>query len=338
MLAYVIRRMFVGVIMLIVMSLVTFVLFFASPIDPGRYACGKNCSVAQIKQTNKALGYDKPVIVQWTDFLQGVVKGRQYPDDPELRAAAPQLVTDCPAPCFGYSVVNTETVNELMKEAFPVSLSISLAALVFWLFFGILFGVIAAVKRGTIIDRGIVAFALVLYAFPAFFIGLFLLKFVAIKWQWVDVPVYSPIAEAGVGTWLTSLLLPGITLAVLYMAGYVRMTRAFVLESMSEDYVRTARAKGLKSRRVLFKHSMRAALTPLVTLVGLDFAGLMGGAIITETVFNYNGLGKLAIDANRTNDLPTIIGLVLLLGTFVIVANIIVDVLYAVIDPRVRVG
>jgi peptide/nickel transport system permease protein len=338
MLAYVIRRMFVGVIMLIVMSLVTFVLFFASPIDPGRYACGKNCSVAQIKQTNKALGYDKPVIVQWTDFLQGVVKGRQYPDDPELRAAAPQLVTDCPAPCFGYSVVNTETVNQLMKEAFPVSLSISLAALVIWLFFGILFGVIAAVKRGTIIDRGIVALALVLYAFPAFFIGLFLLKFVAIKWQWVDVPVYSPIAEAGVGTWLTSLLLPGITLAVLYMAGYVRMTRAFVLESMSEDYVRTARAKGLKSRRVLFKHSMRAALTPLVTLVGLDFAGLMGGAIITETVFNYNGLGKLAIDANRTNDLPTIIGLVLLLGTFVIVANIIVDVLYAVIDPRVRVG
>jgi peptide/nickel transport system permease protein len=338
MLAYVIRRLFVGVIMLTVMSLVTFVLFFASPIDPGRYACGKNCSVAQIKQTNKALGYDKPVIEQWTDFLQGVVKGRQYPDDPELRAAAPQLVTDCPAPCFGYSVVNTETVNQLMKEAFPVSLSISLAALVMWLFFGILFGVIAAVKRGTIIDRGIVALALVLYAFPAFFIGLFLLKFIAIKWQWVDVPVYSPIAENGVGTWLTSLLLPGITLAVLYMAGYVRMTRAFVLESMSEDYVRTARAKGLKSRRVLFKHSMRAALTPLVTLVGLDFAGLMGGAIITETVFNYNGLGKLAIDANRTNDLPTIIGLVLLLGSFVIVANIIVDVLYAVIDPRVRVG
>jgi peptide/nickel transport system permease protein len=338
MLAYVIRRMFVGVIMLVVMSLVTFVLFFASPIDPGRYACGKNCSPAQIEQTNKALGYDKPVIVQWADFLQGVVKGRQFPDDPELRAAAPQLVTDCPAPCFGYSVVNTETVNELMKEAFPVSLSISLAALVIWLFFGVLFGVIAAVKRGTIIDRGIVALALVLYAFPAFFIGLFLLKFIAIKWELVDVPVYSPIAENGVGAWLTSLLLPGITLAVLYMAGYVRMTRAFVLESMSEDYVRTARAKGLKSRRVLFKHSMRAALTPLVTLVGLDFAGLMGGAIITETVFNYNGLGKLAIDAQQTNDLPTIIGLVLLLGSFVIVANIIVDVLYAVIDPRVRVG
>jgi peptide/nickel transport system permease protein len=122
------------------------------------------------------------------------------------------------------------------------------------------------------------------------------------------------------------------------MAGYVRMTRAFVLESMSEDYVRTARAKGLKPLRVLTKHSMRAALTPLVTLVGLDFAALMGGAIITETVFNYNGLGKLLFDANTTLDLPTIIGLVILLGAFVIIANIIVDVLYAVIDPRVRVG
>ncbi|GAA1809269.1 ABC transporter permease [Nocardioides hankookensis] len=338
MLAYVIRRLFVGVIMLIVMSLVTFVLFFASPVDPARYACGKNCSPELREQTRKALGYDKPVIVQWTDFLKGVVQGRDYPDDPELRAAAPELVTHCAAPCFGYSVVNTKTVNELMKEAFPVSLSISIAALVLWLFFGVLFGVIAAVRRGTLIDRGIVAVSLVLYAFPAFFVGLFLLKFVAIKWQWVEVPVYSPIAEAGVGAWMTSLLLPAVTLAVLYMAGYVRMTRAFVLESMSEDYVRTARAKGLKSRRVLFKHSMRAALTPLVTLVGLDFAGLMGGAIITETVFNYNGLGKLAYDANTTNDLPTIIGLVLLLGTFVIVANIIVDVLYAVIDPRVRVG
>ncbi|WP_028636770.1 ABC transporter permease [Nocardioides sp. URHA0032] len=338
MFAYVIRRLFIGAILLLVMSLVTFVLFFASPVDPGRYACGKNCSPAQIKQTNKALGYDKPVIEQWTDFLRGVVVGREYPDDPELRAAAPQLVTECPAPCLGYSVVNTSTVNAEIKEAFPISLSLALAALLMWVSGGVLFGVIAAVRKGTIIDRGIVALSLVFYAFPAFFIGIFLLKFVAIKWELVPPPTYTPIAEGGIGLWLQGLLLPGLTLALLYMAGYVRMTRAFVLESMTEDYIRTARAKGLKSRRVLVKHSMRAALTPLVTLVGLDFAGLMGGAIITETVFNYNGLGKLAVEANQTYDLPTIIGLVLLLGTFVIIANIIVDVLYAVIDPRVRVG
>ncbi len=338
MFAYVVRRVFVGVIMLIVMSLVTFLLFFASPVDPARYACGKNCSPELREQTRKALGYDKPTVVQWTDFLQGVVKGREYPDDPELKAKAPELIAECPAPCFGYSVVNTTTVNAEIKEAFPVSLSISLAALFMWLLGGVFFGVIAAVRKGTLTDRGIVALSLVFYAFPAFFIGIFLLKFLAIKWQFVPIPEYVSIADGGLGTWLQGLFLPGLTLALLYMAGYVRMTRAFVLESMSEDYVRTARAKGLKGRRVLVKHSMRAALTPLVTLVGLDFAALMGGAIITETVFNYNGLGKLALDANLTYDLPTIIGLVLLLGTFVIVANIIVDVLYAVIDPRVRVG
>jgi len=338
MFAYVIRRLFIGAILLVLMSLVTFVLFFASPVDVGRYACGKNCSPAQIAQTNKALGYDEPVVKQWTDFLRGVVAGREYPNDPELREKAPQLISSCPAPCLGYSVVNSTTVNEEIKEAFPVSLSLALAALVIWVTGGVLFGVIAAVRKGTIIDRGIVALSLVFYAFPAFFIGLFLLKFLAIKWEVVPIPEYTPIAEGGIGLWLQGLLLPALTLALLYMAGYVRMTRAFVLESMTEDYIRTARAKGLKRGPVLVKHSMRAALTPLVTLIGLDFAGLMGGAIITETVFNYNGLGKLAVEANQTYDLPTIVGLVLLLGTFVIIANIIVDVLYAVIDPRVRVG
>ncbi|WP_395691578.1 ABC transporter permease [Nocardioides sp.] len=338
MFAYVVRRLFIGVILLMVMSLVTFMLFFASPVDPARYACGKNCSPALKEQTRKALGYDQPVVTQWTNFMKGVAAGRQYPDDPEIAKKAPELVVDCTAPCFGYSVVNQQTVAEEMKEAFPVSLSLALVALVLWLTGGVVFGVIAAVRKGSFMDRGIVGASLVFYAFPTFFIGLFLLKFVAIQWQWVQVPSYTPIAEGGVGPWLSNLFLPALTLALVYMAGYVRMTRAFVLESMSEDYVRTARAKGLKSRRVLVKHSMRAALTPLVTLVGLDFAGLMGGAIITETVFNFNGLGKLAVDANAAYDLPTIIGLVLLLGAFVIVANIIVDVLYAVIDPRVRVG
>ena len=337
MFAYVVRRSIVGVIMLIVMSLVTFMLFFASPVDAARYACGKNCSPQLIEQTRKALGYDQPTVVQWTDFLKGVVQGRQYPNDPELRKKAPELIADCPAPCFGYSVVNQTTVNAEIKEAFPVTFSIALAALIMWLAGGVFFGVIAAVKKGTLLDRGIVAGALVFYAFPAFFIGVFLLKFFAIKWQLVAIPEYVPIAD-GFGLWLQGLLLPGLTLALLYMAGYIRMTRAFVLESMSEDYVRTARAKGLKSRRVLVKHSMRAALTPLVTMAGLDLAGLIGGAIITEQVFNYPGLGKLAVVAVRDYDLPLVVGIVLVLAAVVIFANLIVDLLYAVIDPRVRVG
>jgi peptide/nickel transport system permease protein len=334
--AYVIRRFFIGIAMLMVMSLVTFLLFFASPLDPGRFACGKNCSPALQKQTTKALGYDKPAVEQWTDFLKGIVTGRTYPDDPAI--TNPDLKSECPAPCFGYSQVNTKTVNEEISEAFPISGSLALAAVVMWLIGGISFGVIAALRKGTIIDRGLVGISLVLYAFPTFFIGLFLLRFVAIKWGLVEVPSYTPIAEGGLGGWLSSLFLPGLTLAVFYMAGYVRMTRAFMLESMSEDYIRTARSKGLPGRTVVFKHGLRATVTPLVTMVGLDFASLLGGAIITESVFNYNGLGKLAVDANVNLDLPTLIGLVILLGAFVIVANIIVDVLYAVIDPRVRVG
>ena len=338
MLAYLIRRLFIGVILLLVMSLVTFLLFFAIPQDPARVACGKNCSLAQIEQTKKALGYDKPWFEQWTDFIKGIAVGREYPEDPALREAAPELISDCPAPCFGYSRVNQMTVTEEIKEAFPVSLSLAILAFILWIVGGVSFGVLSAITKGSIFDRSIVGLSLVFYAFPTFFIGLFLLKFLAIKWGIFDVPSYTTIAEGGIGGWLSNLFLPALTLALFFMAGYVRMTRAFVLESMSEDYIRTARAKGLKRSPVLFKHTMRAALTPLVTMAGLDFAGLLGGAIITESVFNFNGLGKLAVDANVSYDLPTLVGLVILLGAFVIVANIIVDMLYAVIDPRVRVA
>jgi len=336
--AYILRRLISGFILMIVMSLVTFLLFFANPIDPARFACGKNCSPALQEQTRKALGFDKPVIVQWGDFLKGVVVGRDYPSDPALKKTAPETIVHCPAPCLGYSKVNNATVVTLIKDAFPVSLSLAIVAFLMWIAGGVIFGVIAALRKGSIIDRGIVGVSLIFFAFPTFFVGLFFYEFIAIKWQIVPIPEYVSIADGGVFTWLSGLLLPGLTLALFYMAGYVRMTRAFVLESMGEDYLRTAKAKGLAPRRVLVKHSMRAALTPLVTMAGLDLASLIGGAIITETVFNYNGLGKLALLSARNNDLPLTVGIVLLLAGFVIAANIIVDVLYAFIDPRVRVG
>lgn len=336
MFAYVVRRVISGVILLIVMSMVTFMLFFASPIEPEQFTCGRNCSQAQKDQVAAALGYNDSWYVQWGKFAKGVVAGRDYPDDPKLKETAPQFVVRCEAPCLGYSKERTAQVTDLIKDTLPVSVSIAVVAFAIWIIGGVLLGVIAALKRGTIIDRGLVGISLVLYAFPTFFVGLLLYKFVAIKWRLVDVPSYTSIAEGGVTGWLSSLILPGITLAVFFMAGYVRMTRAYVLESLSEDYVRTAKAKGLPARKVTFKHALRAALTPIVTMAGLDFAGLMGGAIITESVFNYPGLGKLAVAANTDFDLPTLVGLVILLATFVIVANIIVDLLYAVIDPRVR--
>jgi peptide/nickel transport system permease protein len=324
--------------MLIAMSMITFVMFFASPIDPAQFACGKNCSLEQRAQVRKGLGYDKPVWEQWKNFAVGVVKGRDYPEDPQLRKVAPNLVAHCPAPCMGYSKVNVATVTSELKDRIPVSFSLAMMAFLLWIVGGVGLGAIAALTKGSIIDRGLVGTALFFYAFPTFFVGLFLLKFLAIKWGVFPVPNYISIADGGPANWLVNLVLPGLTLALFFMASYVRMTRAFVLESMGEDYLRTAKAKGLAPRRILAKHTMRAALTPLVTMAGLDLAGLLGGAVITERVFNYNGLGKLAVDSIVTYDLPTIVGLVILLGSFVIAANIIVDILYAFIDPRVRVG
>lgn len=336
--AYIVRRCAMGLVLVLAVTLVTFVLFFASGVDPARFACGKNCTEDQRNVTRKALGYDKPTLEQWTSFLGGLVAGRDFPADPELRKTNPELVTHCEAPCFGYSHLNAKTVNELISEAAPVTASLAVVALVMWLIGGVLFGILAAITKGSFLDRGIVGLTLIAYAFPSFFIGVFLLKYVVVKWQVFPYPSYVEIAEGGLWSWFSNLLLPAFTLALLFLASYVRMTRAFVLESLSEDYIRTAKAKGLQQRRVLFKHGLRAALTPLVTMAGLDFASLLGGAIITESVFAYNGLGLLTLQANAASDLPTIIGVVVLAASAVIVINIIVDISYAFIDPRVRLG
>ena len=338
MIAYTVRRLLMGLVLILALTFFTYVLFFAVPSDPAKQACGKNCNEEQIEQTRIALGYDKPWVSQWVDFLQGIVQGRQYPADPELRERNPNLVTDCEAPCMGFSFVNQKTVNELIAGALPITASIALVALVFWVVGGVLFGIIAAMTKGSFLDRGLVGLTLIAYAFPSFFIGKFLITYVAIKWQLVEYPVYKTIAEGGFFGWLTALFLPALTLALLYLAGYVRITRSYVLESLNEDYIRTAKAKGVKGRVLITKHALRAALTPLVTMIGLDFAALMAGALITENIFAYNGLGVIAFQAYTADDLPTMVGLVILTGAFVIVANVIVDILYAVIDPRVRLG
>jgi len=338
--AYIVRRLVVGVLMLMAMSMVTFLLFFAGG-DPSRSLCTRQCTPERIEGISKQLGYNQPITTQYGQFVKGLFSAREFPSDPEYRAALkktnPDLIITCDAPCLGYSESNQRTVNDLIKEAVPVTVSVAIVAFIFWITFGILLGVTAAVYKGSYLDRGLVGLTLVVYALPVFFVGGFLLKYVAFKWHIVRNPEYVPFTD-GPWNWFMGLLLPAITLALFYMAGYVRMTRAFVLESMSEDYIRTAKAKGLKPRKILFKHGLRAALTPLVTMAGLDFAALLAGAVITEAVFNFNGLGLLVVQSNGNKDLPTLLALVMLAGAVVIVMNIIVDILYAAIDPRVRVG
>lgn len=339
MIAFAIRRILVGIVMLLAMVLVVFVLFFAAG-NPAKDVCGKYCTPEKLAQITKVYGYDQPISYQFTQFMKGLVVGRDYPVDDDYRAALektnPDLVIHCAAPCLGYSQHEGVTVNALLAKYAPVTISLAITAFILWIVFGILFGILAAVYRGRWLDRITVGTTLVVYALPTFFVGTFLLQYVAISWQLVPYPTYVSIADGGVGGWLVGISLPAITLALFYMAAYVRITRAFVIESMSEDYIRTARAKGLATRVVLFRHGLRSALTPLISMAGLDFASLLAGAVITESVFNYQGLGLLAVSANQNSDLPVLIGLVIVAGAAVIVMNIIVDILYAYVDPRVR--
>ncbi len=339
MIAYAIRRILVGIVLLLSMVLVVFVLFFAAG-NPALDICGKFCTPQKLATISKVYGYDKPVSYQFGQFVKGLVVGRDYPVDDQYRAALeksnPDLVIHCPAPCLGYSQHTAATVNADIVKFAPITISLAVYAFIIWIIFGVVFGVIAAVFKGKWLDRVIVGVTLVVYALPTFFIGTFLLQFVAIRWKLFPYPRYVSIADGGVFNWLVSLTLPALTLALFYMAAYVRITRAFVLESLSEDYIRTARAKGLSERVVLFKHGLRAALTPLLSMAGLDFAALLAGAVITEAVFTYQGLGFLAVISNQNADLPVLIGLVIVAGAAVIIMNIVVDILYAYVDPRVR--
>lgn len=342
MFAYAVRRIFSGVVMLMVMSFVVTLLFFSGPVDPARQMCGKSCTPERIEQTRAALGYDKPPTTQWVAFMKGIFVGREYPADEAQRKAAPQNVVHCSAPCLGYSTVSQQMVGPTVFSRIPVSGSLALVAFILWITLGVGFGVVTALIKGSFLDRAIVGSSLLFYAFPTFALGLGLYTFLALKpfpglgHPLFPIPQYTPISQDGVKTWFVGLLLPAITLALVYIAGYIRITRSFVLDSGNEDYVRTAKAKGLAGRRILFKHTMRAALTPIVTIAGIDLGSLLGGAIITEQIFNYPGLGKLSVQSTQNYDLPMIVGIVLVAASFVIVANLVVDILYAVIDPRVK--
>jgi peptide/nickel transport system permease protein len=332
---FTVRRLVSVVVMIFLITATTFALFYASPIDPARYSCGKNCTPTILEGNRQALGYDKPVLVQYGKFISGLFVGREYPDNEQLKAEHPEQIVQCPAPCLGYSAAQHRTINEMVAEAWPISLSIAVGAFILWMVTGVSGGIIAALNKGKWQDRGIVGSALVGFSLPTFFVGLILLTFPAIKWGWVPIPHFVPFTE-NPWLWAQNLILPWITLAFFFAASYVRLTRAYMIETMSEDYIRTANAKGVAKWTVIFRHGLRAVLTPIVTAAGLDLGGLLGGAIITESVFSLHGLGYLAVHSVTTMDLPTIVALVMIVSTFIVIANMVVDIAYGFIDPRVK--
>jgi peptide/nickel transport system permease protein len=327
MVGYLVRRLVAMVITLVALSMIVFLIFNALPADPARLTCGKSCSPQIIEANRHRLGLDKPLVQQYEDFAKGLVAGRTY--------GTGRAQFECPVPCLGYSFRKGDNVTHLLTSRLPVTAQLALGAFVLWILLGVSVGVVSALKRGKWQDRTIMAAALVGYSFPSFFIGLLLVFFVQIKWAVIGFDGYVPFVDDP-AKWLAGFILPWIALALLYAALYARLTRNQMLETMGEDYIRTARAKGLRERAVIGKHGLRACLTPIVTAAGLDLASLLGGAIITEQIFGLPGVGRLAVDAVTDADLPVITGTVLVAASFVIVANLVVDIAYAVIDPRVR--
>jgi len=327
MVRYIIRRLLGIVVLMIIISFVTFALFYAMPVNPAALTCGKSCTPAVIAANEHKLGLDKPLIEQYWEFVKGIPLGRDFGEG--------TAVNHCPAPCLGYSYNPEEPVTGLITDALPITLSIAIGSFILWILIGVSTGVLSALKRGTLLDRTVMVITLAGVSLPAFFTALCVLIFVCIKWQLYPVPAYSPFLSNPFD-WAKNLLPLWVVLAFLFAALYTRLTRANMLETMGEDYIRTARAKGLPERTVIVKHGLRAALTPIITIAGLDLGSLLGGAVLTETVFNFNGLGRLTVRSVTDLNLPVIVAVTLIASLFIIVANFVVDLLYAAVDPRVR--
>ena len=333
MLTYIVRRLINAVLTLLVVTAVTFGIFFMVPkltgSDPALLYIGKTSDAASVEGIRTKMGLADPIPVQYWKFLKGLAVGRDYANGPDVQ--------HCPAPCLGYSFKTDQEVTPLLLDEIPVTLSLALGAAVLWVLMGVSTGVISALRRGTIVDRAVMSGALAGVSLPVYFTGL-LASAIFVYWLgWLPQGQYVPFTESP-GDWFTQLILPWITLAFLFAATYARLTRANMLETLGEDYIRTARAKGLRERTVIGKHGLRSGLTPIVTIFGLDLGALLGGAVLTETVFNLRGLGYQALTAIRGNDLPVIIGVTLIAAFFIVFANLIVDLVYGIIDPRVRLG
>jgi len=322
------------VLLLLLLTVAVFFLFNLLPFDPARLTCGKVCTPELLAANRHRLGLDLPVLQQYLNFVTGIFTGRTLGAD----TASPIV---CSAPCLGYSFLRHADVTSLIARALPVTFWLAIGGFIVWMTIGLVGGVLAALRRGKWQDRTLLTIALIGYSMPSFFIGLILIFFVILTWHLLDFPSASA-AQAGPfanpGKFIGTMLLPWTVIAVLNAAFYVRLTRNQVLETLNEDYVRTARAKGLPERTVVVKHALRAGLTPIVTAAGLDIAGLMGGAIITESLFSLPGMGVLAVGSVVQSDLPVITGITLVAGFFIIAMNLIVDLLYGVLDPRVRVS
>ncbi|MGA9858203.1 MAG: ABC transporter permease [Solirubrobacteraceae bacterium] len=315
---YIIRRVLWGIVLIVLVSALTFLLFNLLPAgDPAVLRAGRNSTPQTIAYIRHELGLDKPIYTQFYVYMKNIVLHFN----------------------FGYSFYTGAPVLGQILNRLPATLSLTVGAAIIWLLMGIPVGIASAIRRGSLLDRGSMSVALVFVSMPTFWLGLIVLFLFA-----NDIGQFHvfPGANSYVGLttdpvqWFTSLLLPWFVLAATSAAIYSRVLRGSLIETMGEDYIRTARAKGLTERRVIWHHGVRSAITPILTIFGLDVGALLGGAVITETVFDIPGIGRLNYEAINHSDFPIVQGTVILAALFIVIANILVDIAYAYLDPRVR--
>lgn len=306
------RRLFSAIPVLFIVSLISFGLMRLIPGDPAASIAGTSATPAQIEQLRRDLGLDEPLLIQLLHYYQGLLQGD-----------------------FGKSLLLGKGVLAATMERLPVTIGLSLYALVLTLLIGVTSGIIAALRQNTWVDQVAMMIAMLGISIPNFFLGLLMIIFFAVQLGWLPSGGYVPFSQDPIG-WLRSTTMPAISLALLQAGLLARITRSGMLEVLRQDYVRTARAKGLPERQVILKHALANALIPIVTVIGIIISLLLSGAVVTEALFSLPGMGQLLTQAVLSRDYPMVQGGLLLVTTFLVVVNVLVDILYALIDPRVR--
>jgi peptide/nickel transport system permease protein len=312
MLSYILRRVLSTLPVMGIVALFVFSLLYIAPGDPAAVIAGDQASPADVERIRQGLGLDRPFLVQFGTWLWHILHGD-----------------------LGTSIFTNLPVASMIAQRIEPTFSLMAITLVLTILVAVPLGVVAAWKAGSWVDRTIMAFAVFAFSLPVFVVGYVLAYVFALQFEWLPVQGYTPLA-AGLWPWLQNLILPALALGSVYIALIARITRASMLEVLQQDYVRTARAKGLGQRNILFVHALKNAAVPIVTVIGIGIALLIGGAVVTESVFAIPGLGRLTIDAILRRDYPVIQGIVLLFSFLYVLVNLMVDVTYTLVDPRIR--
>ncbi|MFE2300599.1 ABC transporter permease [Streptomyces sp. NPDC059445] len=323
---FVLRRTIATAVTLLAISVIVYVVFYATPGNVAQITCGPRCSPVQVHQVAQQLHLDDPLYVRYWHFLQGLLAGQDY--------STGTSVQHCPAPCLGLSYQTDQQVTRLILAKLPVSLSLVFGAMLVWLVLGVGTGVLSAWRRGRLSERVLTGLTLAGQATPVFVIGLILMIVVCGQLELLPFPQYVNFSDDP-EQWAWNLVLPWLSLALVEAAAFARLTRASMLETLAEDHIRTFRAYGVGERSIIGRHAVRGALASIIALNANTFGSAVGGAVLTETLFGLPGIGQELVHAVNVVDLPVVVGMVLVIGFFVVIANAVADVLYAVADRRV---